>query len=364
MSEAVAGAARPDSSPVPPAAEVPKPAGARIGELDSLRGLAALAVVFHHLTRRYYEDFGTPAGALPVLPFQGIEGVFLFFIISGFVISQTLDRTRRARDFVVSRFSRIYPSFWVCVLLTCGTMALFPLPGRGVGLGEALVNLTMLQDHFHVRQVDYVYWSLTIELSFYLIALLVHTRGWLSRYPHHLAWGWLLYSAAYAASRRFLGIDWPVNLTLLTLPEFAPLFVAGIMFHRLHGGRGTPVTHVVIACCLALHHELHRQYGKTGLILSAGMFLCFYLVSYGRLWILRARPLLFLGAISYPLYLLHDNIGMVVIREGMKAGAGYKVALAAALLLVIALSAAVTKLVEKPAMKWIRARFTPSPAAA
>src|SRR5688572_9141623 len=128
-----------------PATESRKSSSARIGELDALRGIAALAVVFHHLTSRFFEDYGTPPGAAPAFPFRGVEGVFLFFIISGFVISQTLERIRRARDFVVSRFSRIFPSFWVCVLLTYGAVLAFGLPGREVRFGAFLVNLTMLQ---------------------------------------------------------------------------------------------------------------------------------------------------------------------------------------------------------------------------
>src|SRR5688572_29499648 len=152
--------------PAPPAspAETRRPSSSRIGELDALRGLAALAVVFHHLTRRFYEEYGRPPDSIPPFPISGNHGVFLFFIISGFVITQTLERTKRARDFVVSRFSRIYPSFWTAVLLTWGLVAVFGLPGREVTPVEALINLTMLQDHFFVRQVDYVYWSLTMEV--------------------------------------------------------------------------------------------------------------------------------------------------------------------------------------------------------
>src|SRR5688572_10776553 len=330
------GEPKPDSETGrPPGAAVAAPSTAnRIGELDALRGIAAVAVVFHHLTRRFYEDYGTPPGAVPSFPVSGMHGVFLFFIISGFVISQTLERTRSAREFAVSRFSRIFPSFWVCVLLTFGAVHVFGLPGREVGVGAALVNLTMLQDHFHVAQVDYVYWSLTIELTFYAIAYAAHARGWLGRHPHRFAWAWLGYAAAYVAAWRLFGFQLPVNLALLTLPAYAPLFVAGIMFHLLRAGRGTRQTHAVIACCLALHNVANGG-GKTGLVLSSGMFLCFYLVSYHRLAILRARPLLFLGAISYPLYLLHNNLGMILIRELMKAGVGYTLALAVAIALIL-----------------------------
>jgi peptidoglycan/LPS O-acetylase OafA/YrhL len=135
------------------------------------------------------------------------------------------------------------------------------------------------------------------------------------------------------------------------------------MFHLLHAGRGTRQTHAIIACCLALHNVLTWG-GKTGLVLSSGMFLCFYLVSYGKLAFLRAAPLLFLGAISYALYLLHDNIGLVLIRELMGAGAGYRIALVVALILVLGLAWSVAKLVERPAMRWIRSRLKSAPAAA
>jgi len=82
----------------------------RIQELDSLRGIAAVAVVLYHFTYRFGElyEFQTPP------PFQvtlGQYGVQLFFIISGFVIFMTLNRTRRPLDFVVSRFSRLHPTY-------------------------------------------------------------------------------------------------------------------------------------------------------------------------------------------------------------------------------------------------------------
>jgi len=346
-----------------PARESRAPSSTRIGELDALRGLAALSVVFFHLTRRFFEDYGRPPGAIPPFPIGGMQGVFLFFIISGFVITQTLHRTRRARDFFVSRFSRIYPSFWICVLLTFCVVRAFGLPGREVSLGAALVNLTMMQDHFHVDQVDYVYWSLTMEITFYVIACIAHFRGWLGNHPNRFAWVWLSYSAGSAVAWRVFGFDVPWNIKLLTLPMFAPLFVAGMMFYLLHGCRGTRLTHAVIASCYVLHNAWN-WYGKTGLVLSAGMFVCFYLLVSGRLAFLRARPLLFLGAISYPLYLLHDNIGMVFIRNLLAAGVGYNIALAIAIALILGLSAAVTKLVERPAMRWIRSRLKPAPAAA
>ena len=81
----------------------------RLQELDALRGLAALVVVLFHYTSRYDVVFGHNSAPLVSAPW-GHFGVNLFFGISGFVIFMTLGRTQTPADFIVSRFSRLYPA--------------------------------------------------------------------------------------------------------------------------------------------------------------------------------------------------------------------------------------------------------------
>lgn len=122
----------------------------RIEELDALRGPAALAVMVHHYFNRFDFLYGH---WFPVPKFTdvGKYGVHLFFMISGFVILMTLERTRRPVDFLFARFSRLYPAYWVCVLLTFALVRIFSLPGRETSVKDALVNLTMLQSFFRVN---------------------------------------------------------------------------------------------------------------------------------------------------------------------------------------------------------------------
>lgn len=83
----------------------------RLVEVDALRGVAALAVVLFHYTTRFTDLF--QPGVPPAVSFPGGHyGVNLFFIISGFVIFMTLEKTARPLDFVVSRFSRLFPAYW------------------------------------------------------------------------------------------------------------------------------------------------------------------------------------------------------------------------------------------------------------
>ena len=78
----------------------------RLTELDSLRGIAAMAVVLFHYTTRFTELYGHTAPPVFSVPL-GHLGVNLFFMISGFVIFMTLERTLTSRDFIISRFSRL-----------------------------------------------------------------------------------------------------------------------------------------------------------------------------------------------------------------------------------------------------------------
>ena len=118
----------------------------RFAELDMLRGFAAIWVLlFHYLTQ--YPRLYAPTDA----PFLGIEfpdgiyGVYLFFMISGNVIFMTLRNSAHPLDFVVARFSRLYPAYWISLAATATIAVLAPLPGQSVSAATIAVDATMLQ---------------------------------------------------------------------------------------------------------------------------------------------------------------------------------------------------------------------------
>ena len=143
--------------------------GRRLTKIDSLRGIAALAVLSFHFTTRYDEIYRF-SGYLPFHAPWGYLGVNLFFVISGFVIYMTLDRTDVGADFLVSRFSRLYPAYWTAIALTFCITSLLGLPGKAVPWHIAVLNIPMIQMLFSVPMVDGVYWTLLVELLFYGLA--------------------------------------------------------------------------------------------------------------------------------------------------------------------------------------------------
>ena len=153
-----------------------RPSRERFLELDALRGVAAMSVLFFHYTTRYHELFGHTDRVYCSFPL-GSCGVNLFFMISGFVILMTLDRCKRPLDFVFARFSRLYPVYWVAVIFTFAVVSICGLPGREYSLATLVANLTMFHGLFRFADVDSVYWTLVCELCFYGLIWGIFTLG-------------------------------------------------------------------------------------------------------------------------------------------------------------------------------------------
>ncbi|HEV3023233.1 MAG TPA: acyltransferase, partial [Pirellulales bacterium] len=232
----------------------------RILELDALRGLAALAVVSFHFTCRFDGLFGHATPLRFSVPL-GEYGVDFFFILSGFVILMTLDRTASAGEFAVGRFARLYPAYWAAAALTFAVVQCCGLPGQAVSVGEAVVNATMLQHLLGAPHIDGAYWSLEVELLFYGAILALDRAGALrvTHWPATLAiWLALATAAQFAVNQpppaTLMEPTWPFGLvtklqTALSL-KYLHLFAIGIVLYRVRcaGGRSRVAWLILIWC--------------------------------------------------------------------------------------------------------------------
>ncbi len=326
----------------------------RLVELDALRGVAVLMVLAFHYTTRFGQLHPELAwGGFPL----GYYGVELFFVISGFVIIMTLDRSQNARDFVVARFSRLYPAYWTAVLLSSLVLWLAGSTMDPPPLGRIAVNLTMLQEFFHVPSVDGVYWTLEVELLFYALALLVFWTGMLPR-AHLVVAGWLavsalFYSPLWAAHIDGMPFSGPAVRVLVL--EYAPFFATGILFYRIYRGQGADAWNYGLICAaLAM---IFLKWPLTVALMIAAACVVLWKVGRGGIAPLRFPPLVFFGTISYSLYLVHQKIGHALMGELVRRGWAPLPRVAAATALAVLLATAVTFLVERPAMQAIRRRY-------
>lgn len=325
----------------------------RLPQIDALRGIAALWVVLYHWTVRYDELFGHGESLWLRLP-DGRHGVHLFFMISGFVILMTLDKVKTIRDFAFFRFARLYPTLWVCALLTYSLVEFFGLPGREVSITSALMNITMIPYFLGFKFIDPVYWSLEIELFFYILMGAIVGFG-LRRFLVAIV------AALVCINIGLLLIPGEVTdlpkvvkaLRLLFSLRYLNLFLFGIICYEMTRAY-RPWQYPLLALCL-LTPLVEHGLGHFCIVLSLGVL--FWLATQRTVLVLHSRLLVFFGFISYPLYLLHQNIGFLVIRSGYGFGFPPSLSITCAAILITLLAVAVSYGLEHPSNQKLRSWY-------
>ena len=248
---------------------------ARLGELDALRGIAAVVVVLFHYTwqaPRIYSEARTIGYGL----FWGAYGVELFFAISGFVIFMTLERTRTSGDFLVSRFARLFPAYWTGIVATSLLLVMFNAPELNQPVWVAGANLTMLEGFFYLPYVDGVYWSLTVELAFYLCMWALWRTGLLERIETLLI-GWIALVLLWWAVPAL-----PSRLAMLLVIPHIPFFAIGVCAYRVRSGCRSWPQQLPVILAGALVMALTEPVG--GIVAYAILTAIFCLLAAGRLY--------------------------------------------------------------------------------
>lgn len=328
----------------------------RLFEIDALRGLAALAVVIYHYSTRYDEIFGHQKN--DYLGFShGYLGVHLFFIISGFVIFMTVKKTKSVSDFAKKRAIRLYPAYIVAVIITYLLVIWSDLEGRKISFFEAVFNLTMFQGFIPgIKHVDGAYWSLTVELTFYILIGILLYFGLIKRIILFSSL-WLLVSVGVQILNLVASENMITKvLSYYAIADYSYLFVAGIMFYLIR--EKSEVKHyIILLSCLVYCFAFNGLWDS---IIITLFFITFYCAISGKLGFLNVAPLRFLGAISYSLYLVHQNIGYIVIDSIEKMGLVHEVYLIIPLLVSILIATGLTYYIEKPTISFLNTKLKKS----
>ncbi|WP_439677054.1 acyltransferase family protein [Embleya sp. MST-111070] len=366
---------RPAGSPAP--AEPRREGRSRLYALDVFRLFAALAVLSFHWTA----DAGVPeiwGGRAPQdfipnvtrITRFGWLGVELFFLISGFVICMS-SWGRRAGDFAVSRVVRLYPAFWAAIVLTATVLHVAPDLGRpgardGIDLRTVLVNFTMFEGRMGVKDVDGVYWTLWLELQFYLLFAIVVAMGLTYRRVLAFCGIWLV--VALLAN----GSGAPI-VEEVAMVRQAPYFVAGVTMYLMHRFGPNLLLWAVVGftwlMALADVPGLKKVYDDavghpmSGTAVSVGITLAYAAVlaaALGYLDWVRWRRLAVFGALTYPLYLIHQEAGWTLIHWLRDRGLGDRGAITVALVVALTVAYLLHRLVERPLSRVMKRGFDTS----
>lgn len=271
----------------------------RVFELDSLRGIAALSVCLLHFGLFNY----------------GISGIELFFMISGFVIYMSIEK-KDIKTFIVSRLSRLLPVYWLSIIVAFSFCSLcFFQPNWRFVFG----NLLMLQPVFRTEFISIAYWTLYIEMLFYFSICLL----WKLRLIEKIDTVLLLLLIAIAALEilyqfGFVEHFFIVSRGLFPIVGYFNLFASGIVYFQMFS-KGINLKRIILLLiAFSLTGLTHNDYGPVKYFINLPVHLlivliynvAFISIVLKKASLLKAKPLVFLGAISYPLYLIHSTFGL------------------------------------------------------
>ena len=318
----------------------------RLYELDALRGIAVILVVFFHYFYRYDAIYGHNDIAVN-WSIIGKYGVELFFMVSGFVIFWTLNRSEKPLDFIISRFSRLFPAYWLAIILTFSAVYYFGLSGRETSSSEALFNSLMFHEYLGIPHVDGVYWTLTVELTFYFWMFSLFIAKQLHNAVKIFSFIIIL---SIISSLDIVTVPYLVQKILLL--EYLPFFTAGICFFQITNSNDKKINNYAFVLFSLL--STLAIYEIKEFFIIACIYLIFYLAVTGKIAFLAFKPFVFMGGISYSLYLVHQNIGYIIINKLYEISINPILATLVAFTASILIASFMFKFIEKPCLRLIR----------
>ncbi len=334
----------------------------RILELDALRALAAINLVLFHFTHVYADKFGFSSPLGFEWPF-GAYGVEMFFILSGFVNSMSLLRRGKPVDFVAARLIRIIPIFLLVIIANLWILQLAPM-NQPVSTAQFLANMTLIPRVLGYECVDPVMWTLQIEMMFYLSLVVLFKLGALRRY--FLGWGTLLalslvvcpsldaMQSVHADSGWFTAATAMRRIMLL---DFVPLFAIGFLLYMIKTNTGRKWQNIlgIIFAAGVFHSIDHGKHNPAATALIIGLVT---MSAYGKVPMLRLKPLVYVSTISYALYLCHNNLGCALIHRFDQSGIPPQICFLIAIVFSFALSIIITNRIEQPITTALRNAWT------
>jgi peptidoglycan/LPS O-acetylase OafA/YrhL len=304
----------------------------RIRYLDGLRGVAIMLVIFSHYWGSQWMTglaVNETVASLRIVR-QGWVGVQLFFLISGFVILMTIERCNNPKQFIYKRWLRLFPAMVIATALTVGfNYAIQPIekfhntPWYDAIPGLIFVSPSLLRVIFQI-DIDSLhrsFWTLYVEVGFYIFfGMAYFWLGWKRATALLIVAAGVILAAVPVL--KYAGVS---GLGLRLVEPFDWLgikfylwFASGIFFAKAKTQNSEPL--FALACVTGLAAALLVSPFPIPLTWDYRypMIAALILFAVAQRWsrvqsILEWRPLLLIGAVSYPLYLIHETIGFGLI---------------------------------------------------
>jgi len=312
----------------------------RIGVLDSFRFLAISIVILYH----YYARWTIPLYTTNLYPYgdkfsnaltkSGYLGVHFFFIISGFVIYFSILRCHTFIEFLKKRLIRLFPPLLLCALITFILVRLLdPInqyPEFHSKLIDFLPSLTFTDASLwnkilHRNDISYIdgaYWSLIVEVKFYLLTGILYfsiknKEQFVRCWTIMLIVITLLVEMSHPlVSHHILSANFLVFIQTIFFYNYIVFFSLGIYFYDYFVNSKLRIDYIIpiILLLLYCYRHIHSIVELIFIVIFIALFLCL-LFNNAVARLLDVSILRRIGMASYTIYLLHQYLGMVLIKK-------------------------------------------------
>jgi peptidoglycan/LPS O-acetylase OafA/YrhL len=318
----------------------------RISILDGFRAIAIISVLLYH----YFSRWTPPKNEISLYPYKsaynyfgyGYLGVQFFFIISGFVIFFTLDNTSNFSSFWKKRLIRLVPSILIATIITFIVFRLFDITNlfpSSHELKNFLPSITFIHpgvlnnlfSNFDFNYINGSYWSLWPEIQFYALSSFLY---YISK--DKFIRNFILVSGFLIAANYFIKNISGSNQLHLVLPPFfllnyikwvengfdliehLPFFCLGVIFYLLFKNNnsnqkssGYVKFFLSILILFIVYSGLENKVRMISLLMIILFFAFIYIPKV--LAPFENKTITSIGESSYFLYLIHENIGILII---------------------------------------------------
>ncbi|MBQ3426765.1 MAG: acyltransferase [Clostridia bacterium] len=328
----------------------------RIYGFDYIRGISAILIMLYHYTVHYYDsyyDMGIEHGRMGV--WWGCYAVSAFFMLSAYLTVCNLRENENAGRFLLKRAIRLYPTYWAAIIITTVLTLVFEA-NKFIGVVPTLINFTTLQGFLNVKSVDGVYWTLRCELLFYVLIAIVIKLKMVKR-TDIVCSIWLAVAVCYKIAVAHFGKNVIFSACdLFIMTKQAPAFVLGVSAAAIVKNKKSIHAYINSAAALYLSGMIYRT-------LFIAIVLILMIIFASSNWKFKYdKPIVYIASISYPLYLLHQRMGYIILRSFNVTEYGIKAGIVTALCVVIGILTAsmLHTFVEIPSGKYFKRKLSGS----
>lgn len=317
-------------------------------QVEGIRGVAMLLVLISHFFCRYQQIYQTNGYSCPlIITYFGTFGVAIFLAIFGYYIESS-----GGYCLLRKRLIRLWPSYFVAITICFILTRIWELPGRTVTFSDYLFNIPFINGFIGVPYVDGAHWYLTTTIACLLCFSIIQLRVQNLRKVLYIAWMFML------------AVVWALQIV------FQGVISKGFaLIYSLIGGEYVPV--VMMGTVFSLANKKEKRYifllgaitvcdgivmlGLQKFIVSFIAVLMVCLAVKNKMNLLEAKCFTFLGKTSYSIYLIHQNIGFLLIYYISRHIGGYSIWVSVfASFLMITFGILFYYIIEHPFQKYLK----------